>query len=389
MVQYQTPGVYKEELFPQQPGVLRTGVPVFLGYAGPGADPQLQAAVNTPTRLALWPQFTPAFGQARSDGYLASAVQGFFQNQGDLCYVVRLNDQIAADEALSNGLDAVTTLDDIDLICAPDIMRPAPPQIDPGDLGNARQRMQTSVLHHCDSRGDRLAILDSLPGASVDQVTGQRNGLGGTNGTLYYPWISVSTAQGFLPPCGCVAGVYARSDSQVGVHKAPANEVLEGVLDLEVNVSSSQQAILNPQGVNCLRAFPGRGIRVWGARTVSLEQAWIYVNVRRLFMTAGRWIERNLASVVFEPNDPRLWARIDREVTAYFTDLFQRGALKGNTPQQAFYVKCDFDTNPPEVRDQGKVVTEIGLAPALPNEFIVVRITYGAGGVTITGPTLG
>jgi len=383
MPTYNAPGVYKEELFPPIPGELRTGVPALLGYA----DPRSQAAVNTPVMLTLWSQFAPAFGQALPDGYLASAVQGFFGNEGDLCYVVRLDDQIPADAALSNGLDSIGALDDADLVCTPDVMRPSLPQIDPGDFGSARQRMQSAVLGRCDAHGDRLAILDSLPGASVDQVGSQRNWFSGTNGALYYPW--VSTAQGLVPPCGHVAGIYARSDNQVGVHKAPANEILEGVLDLEVNVSSSQQAKLNPQGVNCLRAFPGRGIRVWGARTLSSEDAWTYVNVRRLFLTAGRWIERSLASVVFEPNDPRLWARIDREVTAYFTGLFQRGALKGSTPQQAFYVKCDFDTNPPEVRDAGRVVTEIGLAPALPSEFIIVRITYAVGGVTITGPTPG
>jgi len=178
--------------------------------------------------------------------------------------------------------------------------------------------------------------------------------------------------------------VYARSDQRIGVHKAPANEVLEGVLDLEAGVTDADQGRLNPVGVNCLRAFPGRGIRIWGARTLSNDSAWTYVNVRRLFLTAGRWIERNMTGVVFEPHDQRLWARIVRELTAYFNDLFQRGALKGQTVQEAFYVKCNAETNPPEVRDAGMVVTEIGLAPTVPGEFVVVRIIHGASGVTIT-----
>jgi uncharacterized protein len=378
---YTTPGVYCEEFFTPQLGVLRTGVPVFLGYTGPG----VQAAVNTPTMLTLWSQFQPAFGQALPDGYLASAVQGFFDNEGSFCYAVRLDDQVAAETALKNGLAAVAALNDVDLVCAPDIMRQALPQVDAADLGAARLRMQGYLLGYCDTQGDRLAILDSLPGAGVDHVLHQRGAVSGTNGALYYPW--VDAGQGLVPPCGFVAGVYARSDKKIGVHKAPANEILEGVLDLEVNVTGAQQADLNPQGVNCLRAFPGRGIRVWGARTVSSEGAWIYVNVRRLFLTAGRWMEQNLSSVVFEPNDPKLWTRIGRELTAYFTDLFQRGALKGKTPQEAFYIKCDAETNPPEARDLGQVVAEIGLAPGLPSEFIVVRITCGTGGVTITGPT--
>jgi uncharacterized protein len=221
-------------------------------------------------------------------------------------------------------------------------------------------------------------------------VLAQRRELDSHNAALYFPWLDTGlrdqegTIQ-YVPPCGHVAGVYARSDMRAGVHKAPANEVLEGVLDLEINLSNAQQGALNPQGVNALRAFPGRGIRVWGARTLSPNSAWIYVNVRRLFLTAGRWIERNLASTVFEPNDPNLWARILRELNAYFNGLFQQGALKGATPAAAFYVKCDAEINPPAVRDAGQVITEIGLAPVVPGEFVVVRIIHSASGIIISG----
>jgi phage tail sheath protein FI len=170
------------------------------------------------------------------------------------------------------------------------------------------------------------------------------------------------------------------------VHKAPANEVLEGVLELERQVTRQDQDYLNPRRVNCLRSFPGRGIRVWGARTLAGHDAWTYVNVRRLFLTAVRWINWHMADVVFEPNDVRLWARIERDLNAYFVDLYQRGALKGRGPQEAFYVKCNEETNPPEVRDLGQVITEIGLAPANPYEFVVVRLIHGASGVSISGP---
>jgi hypothetical protein len=125
---------------------------------------------------------------------------------------------------------------------------------------------------------------------------------------------------------------------------------------------------------------------VWGARTVSADPAWKYVNVRRLFLTTGRWIERNLSQVVWEPHDPSLWARVTRSLTAYFTDLHRRGALMGSTPAEAFYVKCDAETNPPEVRDAGMVVTEIGLAPTSPGEFIVVRVIHRADGLTLSPP---
>jgi phage tail sheath protein FI len=283
-------------------------------------------------------------------------------------------------------LGTLKALDTLDLVCAPDIMWPRQGQAPDEDEA---LRMQGEVLRHCDDTGDRFAILDSRPSASVEGALRQRRGLRGVNGALYYPWIKVSSIPGaaepfvLAPPCGHVAGVYARTDQQTGVHKAPANEVLEGVLDLETNLTDTQQGELNPEGVNCLRAFPGRGIRVWGARTLAGE-LWVYVNVRRLFLTAARWIERNLADKVFEPNDPRLWEQIKRELTTYFNSLFRQGAIRGGTAQEAFYVKCDETTNPPEVREAGMVVTDIGLAIAKPNEFIVVRIIHSASGVTLT-----
>jgi hypothetical protein len=158
------------------------------------------------------------------------------------------------------------------------------------------------------------------------------------------------------------------------------------VLDLEVNVTGAEQGELNPAGVNCLRAFPGRGIRVWGARTLadpSRQPEWIYINVRRLFVTVARRIERTMPWAVLEPNDERLWARIARELTAYLGDLYRQGAFRGGSAQGAFRVKCDAETNPAEVRDAGMVVTEIHLAPTVPGEFVVVRIIHGAGGVTV------
>jgi len=397
MQTYKTPGVYVEEKF-LPPGVeLPTGVPAFLGYTAEcPRDDEDEKKFYIPQLITLWPQFEEYFGKPLSDNYLSYAVRSFFETGGTLCYVVPLDDAIAPTETLSKGLDALAPLDTIDLLCAPDIMW----LFQQGELPSENDvlKLQAAVLKHCETLDDRLTILDSIPSATEAEVKDQpekirlQEGLTGTNGALYYPWVRVpdgpAATSGFIPPCGHVAGVYARSDQRVGVHKAPANEVLEGVLDLEVNLTDAQQGELNPMGVNCLRAFPGRGIRVWGARTLAAEDnaEWKYVNVRRLFLTAGRWIERAMASVVFESNDHKLWARIVRELTAYFNGLFQKGALKGRTAQEAFYVKCDAETNPREVREEGMVITEIGLAPTSPNEFVVVRIIHGAGGVTITGP---
>jgi len=155
------------------------------------------------------------------------------------------------------------------------------------------------------------------------------------NGALYYPWLIPSSKRGSIPPCGHVAGIYRRSDAKTGVFKAPANEEVFGVLDLETQIDNRVQDRLNPARVNCLRAFPGRGIRVWGARTVGSvppDPHWLYVNVRRLFLTVRRWIDFNMGWTTFEPNDPRLWVRIDRELTAFFTKLLRDGALKERRP---------------------------------------------------------
>ena len=173
-----------------------------------------------------------------------------------------------------------------------------------------------------------------------------------------------------------------------GVAQSPANLLLEGVVDLSCHFSGRDRAQFfnqgNPPGINYLQAFPGRGIRAWGARTLSRDRLWQYVGVRRLFLTLGRWIERNLADVVFEPNDFRLWIRINRELTVYLDSLFQQGVLKGQVPEEAFYVKCDAETNPATVRDVGQMVAEIGLAPAVPGEFIVARLIQGETGVSLT-----
>jgi uncharacterized protein len=389
MPTYAAPGVYREDLFLTPTAELPTGVPAFLGFTerapqGNGGEEQF----GLPQVLTRWPEFVTNFGPPVADSYLAAAVRGFFENGGSLCYVVPLRDdgEDGVEHSLRKGLAALASLDSIDLVCAPDIMRP--PTNGAHDPDQVRT-LQMAVLSHCDTLGDRFALLDPLPGTDMAGVIEQRQGLRGTNGALYFPWVGKGDELGnviYVPPCGHVAGVYSRSDDRVGVHKAPANELLQGVLDLAVNVSDAQQGVLNPLGINALRAFPGRGIRVWGARTLSSDPAWTYISVRRLFLTAARWIERNLASAVFEPNDPRLWARIERELTAYFTRLFQQGALRGATPQEAFYVKCDAETNPPEVREGGRVVSEIGLAPGLPGEIIVVRIIHGASGVTVSGP---
>jgi uncharacterized protein len=189
----------------------------------------------------------------------------------------------------------------------------------------------------------------------------------------------------FVPPSGHLAGTYARTDVRTGVHKAPANEILEGVLKLELDFSDDEQEPLNEAGVNCLRSFAGRGTRVWGARTLSGQPDGLYVNVRRLILTLTRWIRQNMNDLVYEGNSPFLWERVSQRLSAHCRDLFDRGALMGNSPAEAFFVKCDAETNTLESREAGQVIALVGLAPAIPAEFVVVRITQSASATAVTG----
>jgi uncharacterized protein len=344
---------------------------------------------DKPQRFTLWPQFEATYGDLKPFGFLVNAVRGFFENDGRLCYVQLISfDEDEWQQALEAGLKLLEITSDFDLVCVPDLLFPdlSSKPVEPHEITYAQQQ----VIQHCEAMGNRFAILDALSSDADAVPSEQRNHLLGHNAALYYPWLLVhngpEVTAGFMPPCGHVAGIIAQTDRRVGVYKAPANEVLHGVLDLQVKLSDEEQSPLNEQGVNCMRAFPRRGIRVWGARTLSIDPNWRYINVRRIFTTAARWLEQNMMDVVFEPNTPELWAQITRDLSFYFADLLQQGALAGRSAGEAFYVKCDAETNPPETREAGQVIAEIGLAVDLPAEFIVVRIMHGITGVRIIGP---
>jgi hypothetical protein len=207
-------------------------------------------------------------------------------------------------------------------------------------------------------------------------------------GAFYFPWITtVDPMNGErvnVPPSGHMAGIYARTDVSRGVHKAPANEVVYGAGNLVRHITHEEQAELNSNGVNCIRYFPNRGIRVWGARTVAgADSEWRYLNVRRLFNFVEESIALGTGWTVFEPNDPTLWGNIRRDVGAFLLRLWRDGALLGRTPEEAFFVQCDEQTNPPESIDAGQVVALIGLAPVKPAEFIIFRIGQHAGGAEV------
>lgn len=282
------------------------------------------------------------------------------------------------------GMGGLEPIDDVTMIAAPDLMA----SYVAGEMDlKAVQSVQQSMIDYCERVKYCFAILDAPPHLMPEQVKAWRSEVNydSTRAALYYPWIEVADQSGqngrtrLIPPCGHIAGIYARTDTERGVHKAPANEVVRGALGLEVQVTKGEQDGLNPIGVNCLRAFPGRGIRVWGARTLSSDPSWRYINVRRLFSMVEESIERGTQWVVFEPNDANLWARVRRDVSAFLRLVWRSGALFGATPEQAFYVKCDEETNPPEVRDVGQLIIEVGLAPVKPAEFVIFRVSQWAG----------
>lgn len=371
------PGVYREDVFLKAQTQIPTGVPGFVGFAKP--KNKSGVSFNTPVALHRRDEFDAKI-ESVPGSVLADAVTGFFLNGGSRCYLAVAEPGADREAALINALESLAPMTDLDLIAVPDAMTLG--KTDGTRDTDAIIRVQANMLKHTELHAGRLAILDSLPGASVEGMKEQRSKLLSgmaepVNGALYFPWIRI--ANGLIPPSGHIAGIFARSDARAGVFKAPANEEVLGVLDLEVDVNNQIQDQLNPEGINCLRAFRGRGIRVWGARTISRDPNWRYVNVRRIFLTLQRWIDANMTWANFEANTPKLWVRVNRQMGVYLEGLWRAGGLAGQTAEQAFYIKCDAETNPPEVREVGRVVAEVGLAPTLPGEFIVVRIIHHTG----------
>ncbi|MFD3329066.1 phage tail sheath subtilisin-like domain-containing protein [Streptomyces sp. NPDC058701] len=292
--------------------------------------------------------------------------------------------QFIGDSADRTGFGGLEALDEINMVAVPDLM--AAYQQGLIDLEQVKA-VQLGMVAHCELMGDRMAVLDPPPGLNARDIRKWRMEVAGYDSryaALYYPWIKVfdpsSGQTKVVPPSGHMAGIWARNDAERGVHKAPANEVVRGAVDLELQITRGEQDLLNPVGVNCIRAFPGRGIRVWGARTLASDPAWRYLNVRRYFNYLEESILIGTQWVVFEPNDQALWARIRRNISAFLVNEWRSGALFGQRPEDAFYVKCDAETNPVESVDLGRVVCEIGIAPVKPAEFVVFRLAQFSGG---------
>ncbi|GAB1641053.1 phage tail sheath family protein [Krasilnikovia sp. MM14-A1259] len=304
---------------------------------------------------------------------------------------------LVGSESERTGYQGLAIAENVTMVAIPDLITVATR----GD-GTVDEEMflaaQQQLLDYCEASHTRMAILDTPPGLNATRALEWRGRLARDSAfaALYYPNVVISNplarpgaTNGELyltvPPSGHVAGVWARTDGARGVWKAPANEALRGAVRLETDVTSGEQDLLNPDGVNCIRSFGSYGTKIWGARTLAkTDPSWRYVNVRRLFNFIEESIRRGTQWAVFEPNDFDLWQRVKRNITSFLRGLWSQGALVGATPEQAFYVLCDESNNPPSSVDEGKLIVEVGVAPVKPAEFVIFRISQWQGGGAAT-----
>ena len=246
--------------------------------------------------------------------------------------------------------------------------------------GVTAPEVQAALIAFCEAKKSCFAILDvPMELKKTNDVANFRDMYDSTYAAMYHPWLEMYDAgakrSAYFPPSGAMVGIYARTDIERGVHKAPANEVIRGCTGLSCAYNEGEQDILNPMGVNLIRAFTGRGIRVWGARTISSNGLWKYLNVRRLFIYVEESIKANTNWVVFEPNSAALWSRVTRTIEAFLATCWRDGALAGSSPSEAFFVECGPTTMTQDDIDNGRLICQIGIAPVKPAEFVIFRIT--------------
>jgi Bacteriophage tail sheath protein len=403
MPTYTAPGVYVEEVPPLARPIagVGTSTAAFIGVM----DGILAAKVGKPVFVTSFSEFETALGPepapnpadppdviraaVRKHLYkganrpLSLAVFGFFNNGGTACYIVPV--AALGNTNVSDALEALAPIDEIAIVAAP------------GVTDNAIKNL---LLQHCMTLEDRVAVIDGIQnpaaltvaainGADITTLAKEN-----TYGAIYFPWLKVANPifkagsadadeqVAFLsqPPSGHVAGVYARVDATRGVFKAPANESIFGVIEPERPLTKAQQGVLNPKGINVIRRF-GSSTLIYGGRTLGgdLNLEFRYLSTRRYMNFLKESIDEGTQFVVFEANSPALWQRVILSVSGFLYNQWRDGALFGDTPKQAFYVKCDADTNPPSVREAGQLITEIGVAIVKPAEFVIFRIQQNAG----------
>lgn len=281
------------------------------------------------------------------------------------------------------GIHAFDVVDEINIMAAPDVIN-----LNTEDY-NVGRGVTLEMINYCGKRGDCIFVVDTPPSLSIQQVKAYKEASGDYQGNpfnssyaaLYYPWIFINDPltgkRKLVPPSGSVVGTYAYVDSTRGVHKAPAG-ITDGYLDTVVGVekivTKGDQGQLNPTGINVIRSLP-EGICIWGARTLSADTEWQYINIRRLMMYIEESVDKGSQWVVFEPNDASLWGKVKRNLSAFLTRVWRDGALYGATPEEAFFVKVDEENNPPATRDVGQLIIEVGVAPVKPAEFVIIKVS--------------
>jgi len=362
--------------------------------------------LNKPTLITSFPEFCRKFGgyldKSYADyRYLPHAVEGFFQNGGQEVYVTSVavedsgcdaglnlvrgqdDSKVISDETIigknseepseRTGLCTLKNIDQISIIAIPN---------------GTSQKIQNAMITHCELMKNRFAVLDPIENSDLEEIQEQRSLYDSKYAALYYPWVNIRDPYSEqvlpVPPSGHICGIYARVDAERGVHKAPAGEVVRGVLGLERKITKGQQDTLIPLGINCLRVFRDRELLVCSARTISSDALWKYVNVRRLVLFLEESIEEGTQWVVFEPNDEKLWTTVKQAATQFLTRMWRVGALMGSTPEEGFFVKCDRSTMTQDDIDNGRLILRVGVAMVKPAEFIVFRIVQWASGSGIT-----
>jgi uncharacterized protein len=390
---YLHPGIFIEELYGSREPVrgvepTSTRVPpggsvlkaeqstaAFLGYAE-------QGPVGEPVWIASWREYQRRFRDDRPPGVLAAAVEGYFDNGGRLCVVSRLDPDapivpaVHGEPGSRTGLAGLAAVGDVATVCAPDLAT----AVRDGRLDlDGLHAAQLGLVTHCELMGDRIAILDPPPGLGPEKIHSWRTerGIDSAYAVLPYPWIKIAGPDGdrlwTIPPSGHLAGSYARLDGIRGFHRAPANDPLTGVVDLETHLTGGELDLLCPLGVNCLMAAPGRGVVSWGARTLSADPARRQLRRRRLLNVLSRTIRGALAWTVFEPAaDQAVWALTADRLRELFYLYWRAGALDGASPEEAFAVRCDRETNPADAIEAGVVTAEVVLATDPPASLLVI-----------------
>jgi len=381
MPKYTTPGVYIDETpgFPPSVNEEPTSTAVFIGYTGIVTDADGNDITLKPISIKSFLEYTTVFGSNGGTGYLFDAVHLFYNNGGNNCYVIsagNFNDAVSF-AALNTCLDNSKNVQAQLLIIPDACLLPA----------NEFSALQQLMLQYCAVSEDRFAILDTMqPSGNIDlDLENFRTGIGNTNlkwGAAYYPWLILPDNK-TVPPAGAIAGAYAKVDTNRGVWKTPANISLNGIKGITTGLTDRQQEIMNidaagGKSVNAIRQFTGKGILIWGARTLAgNDNEWRYVPVRRLITMVEQSVKKSTAWAVFEPNHTNTWVKIKALVSNYLTLLWRKGALQGTTTAQAFFVNAGLGTTMTTIDIlEGRLIVEIGLAVVRPAEFIILRFSH-------------